>query len=268
MTTPFEVTLINLTREGQVAPEPPTSIALGKVSADKLTSLLEVFLQIDAVQNLKIDPEIRVHTRRDHYIIRTGQGKLFLYDARRLSEPAYVCGLKDIIGEMDGSANARRTTVPFEVARPISLPHEDETTLPPPPPPAPESPVLNLVLAAVALAMAAYIAFPIFRSETGAAGPQLAELSPAERLNEDVALTGVYMTGAEAGEYGIAVLGNGDLKLFRINAEAAPSVVYAKYKLGRRASAIYLATDQPGGLIKAVGRQTLSYGGRNYERIQ
>jgi hypothetical protein len=75
------------------------------------------------------------------------------------------------------------------------------------------------------------------------------------------------MTGSELGQYGIVILGDGKLKLFRVHAQAAPGVVYGTYQLGRIDGKVSLATDQPGGVIRVIDRDTLSYCGDTYRRI-
>ena len=71
----------------------------------------------------------------------------------------------------------------------------------------------------------------------------------------------------EPGQHGLVILGDGRLKLFVVNAQAAPGVVYGTYRLGRLDGKLCLSTDQPGGLITLRNRETLVYCGENYQRI-
>ncbi len=266
----FNVTLVNLTPDATTAVEGHAPVDLGRIPANELLALLEVFAAIDAVQNLKVDPEIRVQTRRDRFIIRTGQGKLLLYDARRLSEPAYVYSAGEIIAELDGTAAALRTAAPYSVSPFVS---GDSAGTEPgaidslPPLPVSAERTWPFALIGLTVLLAGYITYSEFSAADVTARPDLTALTPAERLTEDSSLTGVYMTGSQPGQHGIVVLGDGNLKLFTVNAEAAPSVVYATYKLGRLGTSLHLATDQPGGPIKVTEQKTLEYGGENYERI-
>jgi hypothetical protein len=120
---------------------------------------------------------------------------------------------------------------------------------------------------AIVAVLAGYIAYAEFTAPPRDDSPPLAPLTTADRLAEDGALTAVYMSGTEPGKHGIVILGSGKLKLFQVNAQASPGVVYGSYTLGRLNSKIHLATDQPGGLIKVVDRETLEYGGEIFKRV-
>ncbi|MSU50998.1 MAG: hypothetical protein EXS37_18220 [Opitutus sp.] len=267
----FSVTLINLTPDAQTAVEGQRPIELGMINARSLSALLDTFAALDAIQNLKLDPEIRVQTKRDRYIIRTGQGKLFLYDARRLSEPAYVDSSAGIIAEIDGSAAALRSAAPFSMApetEGYDAPAASGTSDTASPLIVPQTGSQTLVLAGLAILLSGYIAYTEFSARNASALPALASLTPNERAKEDAGLIGVYMTGSQPGSCGLVVLGDGNLKIFRVNHQAAPSTVYGTYRLGRIGSLLYLATDQPGGLIKVTENRTLEYAGEKFERIQ
>lgn len=266
----FHVTLVNLARDARTAIELGGSVDLGTLSAGKLTELLNAFVELDDVQNTKADPEIRVQTRRDRFIIRTGLKKLFLQDARNLSQPAYVLTVAEIIAEFDGSAAAKRTTPPM----PIKLATDGPSftagatigaELPPRPEPVDRP--WPFALIGLVLLLAGYIAYAEWTNRPGSSQPALAPLSSSERLAEDSSLTGVYTTGSEPGQHGIIILGDGKLKLFQVNAQAAPSVVYGSYHFGRVQGKLCLATDQPGGLIKVIDRESLEFCGEIYKRI-
>jgi hypothetical protein len=266
----FSVTLVNLTPDASAAVEGQPPVDLGTLKPAEFDSLLRTFTAIDPVQNLKLDPEIRVSTRRERFVIRTGQGKLFLYDTRRMSDPAFVCSPSEAIAEIDGSAVAQRTAAPFSMSPfaggdPAAV--ESATLASAAPPPAVESRRTSWVLLAVTLLLSAYVVSVEVgtRGESGA--PTLSPLSDSERQTEDAALTGVYMTGSQPGQHGIVILGDGDLKLFTANTNAAPSVVYGKYKLGRLDSKLCLATDQPGGIIRVTDGRALEYSGEKYDRL-
>lgn len=268
----FHVTVVNLSRTARTPIEGGGPTDLGNLSATELIALLEGFIEVDPVENMKAEPEVRVQNRRNRFIVRTGQKKLFLQDARNLAEPAYVLTAAEIIAELDGSAEAKRTAPPFPTAQRAEEPAAFGDTgsgipLPPRPPErAPSFPWIPLLLV---LLLGGYMGYTQWTSRAGAdsAAPTLAPLPTAERLAEDAALTGVYMTGPEPGQHGLVILGDGKLKLFRVNAQAAPGVVYGTYQIGRLDGKLCLATDQPGRLIKVIDRQSLEYSGESYQRI-
>ncbi len=266
----FHVTFVNLARDARTAIELGGSVDLGMLDAGKLAALLDTFAELDAVQNTMADPEIRVQTRRDRFIIRTGQKKLFLQDARNLSEPAYVLTAGEIIAELDGSAAAKRTTPPM----PIKLSTDNPSFVAGatigaelPPRPEPVDRPWPFALIGLVLLLAGYVAYSEWSGRRAGNQPALTPLTAAERLAEDSSLTGVYTTGSEPGHHGIIILGDGKLKLFQINAVAAPSVVYGDYKFGRLKSKLCLATDQPGGVIEVMDRESLQFCGEIYKKI-
>ena len=266
----FNVTLVNLSADAREAVDSGGNIDLGALRTEELTGLLRVFTELDALENTKVDPEIRVQSRRDRFIIRTGQGKLFLQDARKMSEPAYVLTVNEVIAELDGSAAARRTAPPVPLpSTPDGTPAGDGTTagttLTPLPEIAPRP--WPLALIGVVAVLGSLVAYTLYSGRENGGRTQLAELTTTERLAEDSALTGVYTTGTEPGHHGIILLGDGKLKLFQLNARAAPGVVFGTYQLGGLDAKICLATDQPGGLIKVISHESLEFCGEIYRRV-
>lgn len=266
----FHVTLVNLSADARTAIDGGGPVNLGQLSSGELVALLDTFAELDAVENMKVDPEVRVQSRRDRFVIRTGQKKLFLQDARNLSEPAYVLSTSEIIAELDGSAAAKRTAPPVPLAfTPGEWAGSGEaasvTEIAPRPvvPPRP----WPFALMGLVLLLGGYVAYSHWTTAAGAAQPALAPLTTAERLAEDSSLTGVYTTGGEPGKHGIIILGDGKLKLFQVSARAAPGVVYGSYQFGRLDNKICLATDQPGGLIKVLNRDSLEFCGEVYKRV-
>lgn len=262
----FDVTLVNLASDARSASADRGSSDLGTLTADELTTLLENFRELDAVQNLEADPQIAVTTRREKHVVRTGQKKLFLYNARRSEEAAQTLTAIEIIAELDGTAAAARTVSSL----PPDLPPVEETSVPVTPVAPADVSALRwrLALAAIACALAGYIVYSAFGTTGRNAPSPLSRIAnPAELAADRASLVGVYLTGSEPGQHGIVVQADGTLKLFRINAQVAPSVIHGTYRLGRRGAALGLATDQPGGVIDVSDRNTLVYCGEVYKRI-
>jgi hypothetical protein len=268
----FHVATVNLTadaRHGDAGSGPRRAV---EMSADELIALLEVFAEIDAHENNEADAEIRVDSRRNRFVIRTAQRKLFLHNPRDLAEPAYVLSAREIIAELDGSAaDARRTAAPL----PLPLVTDRGTSsgdgeflneLPARPPP--EPPSFPFVLVALVVALGGYVIYAEFFAPRGDPMPVLTPLSATELVAEESALTGSYMTGSEPGHHGIVILAGGRLELFQVNARGGPGTVYATYTLGRKNGALNLSTDQPGGLIIVNSRDALEFCGETYKRVK
>ena len=259
----FKTTVVNLSSDGRKAVEGGGPVEVGSLDAEQLHTLLETFAELDPVENTRADPEIRIVVRRDRFIVRTGQKKLFFQDVRNLSEPTYVLSAEDIIAELDGTAAAKRTAPPFAMAA-APAPEPVAVVLPPP---EETSRTTTSILLGLVLLLGGYAVYSgVTRGSKGDL-PSLAALTPSERAAEDSHLTAVYMTGSQPGQHGLVILGDGKLKLFRVHAQAAPGVVYGTYQLGRIEGKVALATDQPGGLIRVLDRDSLSYCGETFRRI-
>lgn len=266
----FYVTCVNLTadaRKGDAGSGPRRTV---EMSADRLVALLEVFAEIDAGENNAADPEIRIESRRNRFMIRTAQKKLFLHNPRDLTQPTYVLSAREIIAELDGSAaEGRRTAAPM----PLPSATEGRTTgegefLNEFPARAPaDPPSFPFGLLALVCVLGGYIVYGEFFARHGDEPPALVPLSAPERVAEESSLTGAYMTGTEPGHHGIVILASGRLELFQVNARGGPGTVYGTYRLGRKDGRLVLSLDQPGGLIKVNGREALEYCGETYRRI-
>jgi len=266
----FTVTVVNLAPDARTVVEGGGAVKLGIMSAAELLALLDAFVELDAVENIRADPEIRIQSTRERFVVRTGQRKLFLQDARKLSEPAYALTAAEILAEIDGSAAARRSAA--------------AATLPPwsggPPAEQDGSPGAEIApgdlvpsrpwpfaLIGLVLLLGGYSAYARWDASPSRDQPVLTPLTSAERLAEDSSLTGVYTTGSEPGQHGIIIMGDGRLRLFRFFGQTAPGVVNGTYRFGRLDSILHLATDQPGGLIRVQDRETLEFCAEIYRRV-
>ncbi|MBI3885628.1 MAG: hypothetical protein HY302_07865 [Opitutae bacterium] len=261
----YNLTLVNLSADARTAAaNDGGAVELKGISGEELQTLLDNFCGLDAVQNVTTDPEIRIQSRHESYLVRTGQKKLFLYDVLNREAPAQVLTPAQVIAELDGSAMASRTSAPFPFARAVA----DETASVVSAPP---RDVVNLARVAVMLVFIAALLGGVRlvrpTDETDTAAGQLVPPDPTEQRRLQLALAGVFMTGAQPGQHGIVLTSTGGLKLFEVNSRTAPGVVHAKGRLGRIGPKLALATDQPGGIIRIADNDTLVYCGETYRRI-
>ena len=262
MSASYNITLVNLAADARTAEISLVTIDRPGLAPEELQVLLENFAALDAVQNVTADPEIRVQSRRESYLIRTGQKKLFLYDALNRESPAQVLTVPQVLAELDGTAAAGRTVAPFMFSRPAET--GVDTLAAAPARPAGAELKSRLILAAVAAVLWAVLSF---LRATAADWPALSPIDASELAALRASLPGVYMTGPLPGQHGIVVSDTGDLKIFQVNAQEAPSVIYATWEAGRIAGKLVLGTNQPGGQIEVVDHETLAYCGENYLRI-
>ncbi len=261
----FNVTLVNLTADARTADVELGVSKRGNFTALELAALLETFRELDPVQNIS-DPEIRVQTARESYFIRTEQKKLFLYNSRNREDPAYVLTVAEIIAELDGTAAAARTAVPFAMTSGLGdRLLSEEVALREPKPVSRRRTAAKIAATCLLGATIIYLKTPW---DQGDEQPALSRLEPTELAAYQLSLPGVYMTGNQPGQHGLVVMANGGLKIFQLNSQAAPSVLQANYSLGQLGTKLHLQTNQPGGLIQAADRNTLIYCNEVYIRIR
>lgn len=109
----LNVTLVRLAPDARSADIAFGQAGVVELSTEEFTERLEAFRELDPLQNAHADPEIRVQSGGQKYVVRTGQGMLFLYNVRDHTQPAQVLTTAEVLAELDGSANAARTAAPF-----------------------------------------------------------------------------------------------------------------------------------------------------------
>ncbi|HUL51992.1 MAG TPA: hypothetical protein VLT83_01155 [Opitutaceae bacterium] len=264
MTPTYQVTLVNLAADARSAAVAWDKIERPGVSDEEMRRLLENFCAIDAVENAAADPEIRVQVRRESYLIRSGQGKLVLYDVLNRDLPGRSLAVAEVMAELDGSAIAARTVPPMVPAE-AGLADEEPAVSPPAARLNPRR-VIALAVAACVLGGAHFWwRIPSGAEETPAA---LQRMDAAEAARVRATLAGVYMTGTQPGEHGIVLTDTEEVRLFELRAVDAPLVIHAAGEWGHVGPALNLATDQPGGLIRIPDPETLIYCGETYKRIR
>lgn len=262
----YSVILVNLSADAR------TVAALAYHERRSLTSaelevLLRNFCAIDPIDNAVADTEIRVQVRNENYLLRSGQGKLILYDVHRRELPAQSLTVEAAMRELDGTASAARQQT-VQLARAEAGPEPAAgMVLPARPPPAAPSKPRVLVLSATACLLAAAIAWLAAPLPAGGNPPGFSPVESGELDRLQAALTGVYLTGSEPGQHGIVIMGPGEMKLFELAAVEAPRVVYAGYRPGRVGAKLCLVTDQPGGVIEVAADGSLVYCGETYRRL-
>ncbi len=260
----YNLTLVNLAADAR-AVEDLAYVEQRGLTADELRARLLGFSAIDPIANATAETEIRVQVRRESYLLRCEQGKLVFYDMGRRDLPAQLLTVDEAMHELDGSAAEARHQA-LLLARAAGQPEPAEPEAPVAIPGAASRPrVLALAAAAVLLIGAMlYLAAP-FADEAMPEG--FVPMASAEGEQLQATLTGVYLTGSEPGQHGIVIAEPGALKLFELAALEAPRFVYATVTPGRMSGTVFLATDQPGGLIEVLGDGNLAYGGEIYRRI-
>ena len=263
----IRITLVNLDAGATHASSATGTQGLGELPPADVLALLQRFRALDSIENVEADPEIVLEMRRRKFVVRTGKGKLYLSNPRNLLEPTLELTPEEIIAEIDGSAETARTRAPAAIAMEAS----DETDFVPTAPPtvsrlrAPH----RIVLGAAAVGLAGYLIYASLSGEALAPAPVFEPITDAKEIDaahEDLA--GVYMTGAQAGHHGIALNADGTMKLFQLNAGGPPSLIQDTFHLGRSGGQFCVLSSQPGGAMQFAGRDSLTFCGETYHRLQ
>src|SRR5689334_14769362 len=224
MSGKFSVTLVALEADGSRANAELGENRLGDVPAEELQQLLERFRVIDPIELVTADPEIIIENRRSKFVVRAGEGKLYLQDKSKFDDPTLALTSAEILAELDGSAKADRIRRANEAkerevaalaaereAQPIIVPVVQQ-------PPSALGASHRAGLAAVAACLLGYIGFSLWPS-AGAAESELnfellTDAKEVTRLRTEV--VGVYMTGSQPGDHGIALTADGAVRFFTL----------------------------------------------------
>ena len=101
----FNVTLVNLSADASAADTAHDRSDLGELPAAQVQALLEQFARLDAVSNADAEPQINLSVRSGKFIVRTGRGKLFLYNARDSAQPYAELTAAEIVSQLLGEAD-------------------------------------------------------------------------------------------------------------------------------------------------------------------
>ena len=274
MSATFSVTLVALQPDGQRASLDFGENALGQMAVEELRQLLERFRVVDPIELVTADPEIIIENQRTKFVVRAGEGKLYLRDQSKYDEPTLALSSSEILAELDGSAKAERVRRGAEVAEReaaarAALAETEVVVAPVERSPSVLKPGHRAALAGVGACLLAYMVFALWPAPSIAGATNfelLTEEKEIARVRADV--VGVYMAGSRPGDHGIALTADGAIRLFVVNAKAPPSQIRGTFQLGRSDGQLCLRTQQAGSLIRVTGPDTLTFGSELYQRLR
>lgn len=251
----FQVTTVSLSADARQANEKLGSIQVGDVSRAELFALLERFRQIDNVQNLEAEPKVSIVAPAGRFVVRTGQGRLLLYDARDSTKSYAELTTAEIITQLETSPSSR---VPLQ---------ESAKSLPAPPASAPNRGIAVAILVA-GLALNGYTLYTVFYVENVNVRPDLTLITDAAEIKmrqHDV--IGVFATGGEPGDRMIEVSKDGRVMFSELGSRTGASGTSDTYRIARRAGKLCLATTDS-GVIDVLNIDTLVYYRDTYRRTK
>ncbi len=250
----FSVTTVNLSSDTAVADATLGPSDLGVLSTEEFAALVERFSRIHAAQNIEADPHLLVTAPAGRFLIRTGQGKLFLYNARDTTQPYSEHSPAEIVAQLD----RQLTTPPFAFTEAIAAEQ---------PKAAPHYGIAFAILLA-GLALNAYTLYSVFYTESVNEAPVVVLLTePAEFASRSREVIGSYATGSQPGDRVITVTADGKIKFFEIGTKAGPTNNTDTFKLGRREKKFCLLTADS-GVVDIVNPDTFVYYRDTYRRTK
>lgn len=249
----FTVTTVNLTSDTTGADSSIGAAELGPLSAAEFTALLGRFQQLEARQNHDADPHILVTASAGRFLIRTGQGKLLLYNARDTTEPYSELSASEIAVQLD-----RPLTAPLPTAT------ESVATAPKP---APHYAIAFAILVA-GLGLNGYTLYSVFYMESVNIAPAVVLLTdPAELAARGRDAVGSYATGGLPGDRVISVTADGKIRFFELGGKDDMTHNTDTFKLGRHNKKFCLLTADS-GVVQIVNPDTLLYYRDTYRRTK
>jgi hypothetical protein len=248
----FHVTTVNLATDTTAAHVMHGAVDVGELTAEELVALLERFRRLDPVQNHEADPHLFVMTSAGKFRIRTGQGKLFLDNARDTSEPYAELTTEEIIRHVERSISI--STVVDETGAATG---KTEAS--------PNHAIAAAILVA-GLALNGYTLYSVFYTQSVNEKPAITLLTdPAELSAHQHDAVGTYATGDQSGDRTIAVSAGGKIVFAEVGAHTGYNDNTDTYRLGRLGKNFCLTTVDS-GVVEIVNIDTLIYYRDTYKR--
>jgi len=248
----YRVTTENLAHDASTAGAAYETADLGEMETPELTTLLETFLRLDPIENQEHDPHLVVSRRSLKLLIRTGGGRLLVYEARDQSVPAVEMTIPELLAALERSPGP--TASPFTRKEPEL--------------PTPSAPHRSIAIAmlAVGLALNGYTLYSVFYIQDVNKKPAVTLITePAEVASRMRTVVGTFATGNRVGDRVIVVNANGTLRFYENGASAHINDSSDSYRLGRHDGQLCLATPES-GLVDVTGNDTLVYYRDVYQR--
>lgn len=252
----YPVSTVHLSPEATQADTAFGTVELGDLSAGDLIALLERFSTVDAGQNEAAEPFLIVAGRSGKFHIRTGQGRLYLYNARATVEPYAELTTAEIIAQLERD---NVTAAPFAVA--VDTPPPDPAR----PPPAPHRGIAAAILVA-GVALNGYTLYSVFYTDKVNERPAVTLIvDAAEASARRREIVGTFATGDRPGDRVITIKEDNRVQFSEIGVKPGVTDSGDSFRLGRRGTRLCLSTLDS-GVIDVLNLETLSYYGDAYRR--
>lgn len=248
----FTVTTVHLSSDTTRADATLGPSELGPLSAMEFALLLERFRQIDPLENQEADPHLLVIATAGRFLIRTGQGKLLLYNPRDNTQPYGELGLAELLAYLDRPL----TSAPFPGAPTESAPVK-----------APPRYGIAVSILVAGLALNGYTLYAAFYTESVNKVPAVTLLTEATELAaRQREAVGSFATGGQPGDRVITITADGKIRFAQLGAREDLANTDT-FKLGRHENKLCLLTADS-GVVDITNPDTLVYYRDTYRRTR
>lgn len=253
----YQVSTVNLSRDGRHADPAFGNKDVGVIPPDDLLALLAQFRGLDAAQNQAADPYLVITGRSGKFHVRTGRGKLFLYNARDTVEPYAELSPPEILAQLE------RDTV---TVAPFLLRDESPAmSAPPRAKPVPNRAIAAAILVA-GLGLNGFTLYSAFYTERVDERPAVVLVTdPAEAAARKREIAGTYATGTRPGDRVIVVHADGRVEFSEVGTSGSINANTDTYQLGRHGAKFRLSTHDS-GVVDVLNLETLVYYHDTYRR--
>lgn len=244
----FTVTLVHLAPDLSHAGSDLESTFTG-VDESYVLAALEAFRAIDPVQNAEADPHLLIESPAAKLLVRTGQGRLFVYNARNLTEP---------FAELEPAGILRQLASPADIPDP-------EPALPPPTPRRRRR-GLAVTLITLAVALDVYSLAAFLRVRPAVTAPAVAFVTDPKILEgARLAAAGRYTTGNDPGDRVLDISADGHVRFLRTVAGGQRTLGEDTYRVAKHNDTTCLVTSA-GRLIDIQSIYAVVYCRDTYRR--
>lgn len=248
----FTVTTVNLSSDTAAADSSLGPCELGGITPDTFRALLDRLRRIDSAHYNDAGPHLLVTTASGRFMIRTGQGNLFLSNARDPTEPSRQLSPEEIVTQLVPLITPAPSSIPPAPGKSKAAPHY----------------AIAFALLIAGLALNGYTLYSVFYIESVHEIPSVVVLTDAtEVATKGREAIGRYATGRQPGDRVITVTPEGKIRFFELGTKDDFSLNADSFRLGRHGKRFCLLTAES-GVVDFVNPDTLVYYRDTYRRTK
>ena len=252
MVPKFNLTTVNLTADLRTARADLGACDFGERDDAQVFAMLEIFRQIDPVQNHAAEPQIVIESPNGKFLVRTGQGKLYLYNARDTTEPYVELNSSEILREiLRPPPSSEEAAGAASAAAARRTPHKG----------------IAISILAAGLLLNGYTLYSVFYIDDINEKPAIKLVTDNKEASSlQSAVAGRYATGSDPGDRAIDVGADGRVRFLKRVAGGEKPDGDDTYRVGRHDSQLCLTT-RDSGVIDIQNSDTIVYYRDTYRRV-